>query len=237
MGVPSRYALLTRASTNALVAVLGRAWHLGRLDRRISQLAPPPHLYRRPDLGPAVPDQPTRAGGITGQIESKPIVAVARKPRYVDVTNPSLSVECPHCGLLTARFIDHCRNCGYKLWPSSVMAAAAFKVWRDADPSRAMASRFDLEVPVEPLDATIDYAARAHELGIHLFPNSNYPFIICVGALFLALAAIPFSNIARLVLAVIGGLIFLYGVVGWVLVEDVRMFPVDNPQSHGEVHH
>ena len=128
-------------------------------------------------------------------------MAVARKPRYVDVTNPSLSVECPHCGLLTARFIDHCRNCGYKLWPSSVMAAAAFKVWRDADPSRAMASRFDLEVPVEPLDATIDYAARAHELGIHLFPNSNYPFIICVGAHFLALAAIPFSNIARLVLA------------------------------------
>jgi len=153
------------------------------------------------------------------------------------VSNPSLSVECPNCGLRTARFVDQCRNCGYKLWPSSEMASAAFKAWRNADPSRAAASRFDLEVPLPPLEMTIDYAARAHELGIHLFPSSNYPFIICVGALFLALAAIPFSGTARLVLAIIGGLIFLYGVVGWVLVEDVRMFPADNPQSHGEVHH
>jgi len=164
-------------------------------------------------------------------------VAVARKPRYVDLANPSLSVECPNCGLRTARFVDQCRNCGYKLWPSSEMASAAFKAWRNADPSRAAASRFDLDVPLPPLEMTIDYAARAHELGIHLFPSSNYPFIICVGALFLALAAIPFSGTARLVLAIIGGLIFLYGVVGWVLVEDVRMFPADNPQSHGEVHH
>ena len=153
------------------------------------------------------------------------------------MSNPSLSVECPNCGLRTARFVDQCRNCGYKLWPSSEMASAAFKAWRNADPSRAAASRFDLEVPLPPLEMTIDYAARAHELGIHLFPSSNYPFIICVGALFLALAAIPFSGTARLVLAIIGGLIFLYGVVGWVLVEDVRMFPADNPQSHGEVHH
>jgi hypothetical protein len=163
-------------------------------------------------------------------------VAVARKPRYVDVSNPSLSVECPRCGLRTARFIDHCRNCGYKLWPSSVMASEAFKIWRDADPRRAEASRFDLELPGPAADTTIDYAARAHELGIHLFPSSNYPFVICVGALFLGLAAIPFSNTVRLVLGVIGGLIFLYGVVGWVLVEDVRMFPADT-RSHGEVHH
>ena len=164
-------------------------------------------------------------------------MAVARKPRYVDVSNPSLSVECPRCGLLTARFIDHCRNCGYKLWPSSVLAAAAFKAWRDADPSRAHTSRFYLELPSESVEAEVDYAARAHELGIHLFPNSNYPFIICVGALFLALAAIPFSSTVRIVLAVVGGLIFLYGVVGWVLVEDVRMYPVENPPAHGEVHH
>ena len=166
-----------------------------------------------------------------------PIVAVARKPRYVDVSNPSLSVECPRCGLLTARFIDHCRNCGYKLWPSSVVAAAAFKAWRDADPGRAEVSRFDLEIPPEPIVAEVDYAARAHELGIHLFPNSNYPFIICVGALFLALAAIPFSSTARIVLAVIGGLIFLYGVVGWVLVEDVRMYPSETPPAQGEGQH
>src|SRR5438094_6034350 len=117
------------------------------------------------------------------------------------------------------------------------MASAAFKAWRDADPSRAEASRYDLEPPEEPIDPTIDYAARAHQLGIHLFPNSNYPFIICVGSLFLGLAAIPFSGTARIVLAVIGGLIFLYGVVGWVLVEDVRMYPTETPSTQGEAHH
>lgn len=163
-------------------------------------------------------------------------MAVARKPRYVDVSNPSLSVECPRCGLRTARFIDLCRNCGYKLWPSSYVASAAFKVWRDADPARRDASRFDIEILVEPVDTTVDYAARAHDLGIHLFPNSNYPFIICVGALFLGLAGIPFPGPARIALLVIGGLIFLYGVVGWVLVEDVRMYPVDTPPTE-EVHH
>jgi hypothetical protein len=153
------------------------------------------------------------------------------------VSNPSLSVECPRCGLRTARFVDHCRNCGYKLWPSSVVASAAFKAWRDGDPSRAEASRFELDLPVEGGGAVIDYAERAHQLGIHLFPNSNYPFIICVGSLFLGLAAIPFSGTARIVLAVIGGLIFLYGVVGWVLVEDVRMYPTETPSTQGEVHH
>ena len=116
------------------------------------------------------------------------------------------------------------------------MASAAFKAWRDADPSRRDASRFDVLVPEEPVDVTVDYAARAHELGIHLFPNSNYPFIICVGALFLGLAGIPFSGPARIALLVIGGLIFLYGVVGWVLVEDVRMYPVETPPTE-EVHH
>ena len=164
-------------------------------------------------------------------------MAVASKPRYVDVTNPSLSVECPRCGLRTARFIDHCRNCGYKLWPSSVMASAAFKAWRDADPARADVSRFDMELPPPPVDATVDYAARAHELGIHLFPSSNWPIVICVGLLFLGLAAIPFPAAARIVLLVIGGIIFLTGVAGWVLVEDVRMFPTDAPQTHGDVHH
>lgn len=164
-------------------------------------------------------------------------MAVARKPRYVDVSNPSLSVTCPNCGLITARFVDLCRNCGYKLWPSSVMASEAFKAWRDADPLRRDTSRFDLELPGPEFDNTVDYAARAHELGIHIFPNSNYPFLICAGAFFLAFAAIPFEPVARIVLAVIGGLIFLVGVVGWVLVEDVRMYPSDAPQPHGEIHH
>jgi len=163
-------------------------------------------------------------------------VAASKKPRYVDVSNPSLAVDCPHCGLRTARFVDHCRNCGYKLWPSSHMASAAFQAWRAADPARAEASRFDLEVP-QNVDNTYDFSARAHELGIHLFPNSNWPFTICAGSLFLGLAAIPFASTTRIVLAVIGGLIFLYGVVGWVIVEDVRMYPADDAPHTGEAHH
>jgi hypothetical protein len=163
-------------------------------------------------------------------------VAAAKKPRYVDVANPSLAVDCPRCGLKTARFVDHCRNCGYKLWPSSVMASAAFLAWRAAEPARDTASRFDLEVPVH-IDNTVDFSARARELGIHLFPNSNWPFIICLGALFLGLAAIPFGSTTRIVLAVIGGVIFLYGVVGWVLIEDVRMYPGEASETGTEVHH
>jgi hypothetical protein len=162
-------------------------------------------------------------------------VPAAKTPRYVDVANPSLAVDCPRCGLRTARFIDQCGNCAYKLWPSSEVASAAFKAWRAADPDRALASRFDLEIPY-PIDNTIDFAARAHELGIHLFPNSNWPFIICVGVLFLAFGAIPFASTTRIALAVVGGLIFLYGVAGWVLVEDVRMFPSDG-EPGTEVHH
>jgi hypothetical protein len=163
-------------------------------------------------------------------------VAAAKKPRYVDVANPSLAVDCPRCGLKTARFVDLCRNCGYKLWRSSEMASAAFDAWRAADPSRAPVSRFDLEIP-SYVDSTVDFNARARELGIHLFPNSNWPFIICLGALFLGLAAIPFPSTPRITLAIIGGLIFLYGVVGWVLIEDVRMFPTDSSGPGSEVHH
>jgi len=163
-------------------------------------------------------------------------VAKAKRPRYVDVANPSLAVDCPRCGLRTARFIDHCRNCGYKLWPSSVLASAAFKAWQAADPARASASRFDLEIPVE-IDNTIDYEARAHQLGIHIFPNSNWPFTICLGALFLGLAAIPFGAEVRIALAVIGGVIFLVGVAGWVLVEDVKIYPAEGGPAGGEVHH
>jgi hypothetical protein len=165
-------------------------------------------------------------------------VTDAKKPRYVDVSNPSLAVDCPRCGLRTARFEDHCRNCGYKLWPSSVVAAAAFKAWQEVDPvHRSAVSRFDMDYPVE-VDNTIDYAARAHELGIHLSPPSNWPFVVCLGALFLGLAAIPFSGTTRIVLAVIGAVIFLWGVIGWVMVDDVRMFPSDSgAPPHGEGRH
>jgi hypothetical protein len=164
-------------------------------------------------------------------------VTAAIKTRYVDVSNPDLAVDCPRCGLKTARFVDQCRNCGYKLWPSSVMASAAFKAWRAADPvPRSRVSRFDMEYPVE-VDNTVDYSARAHQLGIHLSPNSNWPFVICLGLLFLALAAIPFETTTRIVLAVIGGVIFLWGVAGWVVIDDVQMFPSDEPAAGEEVHH
>ena len=164
-------------------------------------------------------------------------MTAAIKTRYVDVSNPDLAVDCPRCGLKTARFVDQCRNCGYKLWPSSVMASAAFKAWRAADPvPRSRVSRFDMEYPVE-VDNTVDYSARAHQLGIHLSPNSNWPFVICLGLLFLALAAIPFETTTRIVLAVIGGVIFLWGVVGWVVIDDVHMFPTDEPKVGEEVHH
>ena len=117
------------------------------------------------------------------------------------------------------------------------MASAAFKAWQAADPEpRRHVSRFDLEIPVE-VDNTIDYEARAHQLGIHLFPSSNWPFVISLGLLFLGFAAVPFPTVPRIVLAVIGGLIFLYGVVGWVLIEDVQMFPDDTTQASSEAHH
>ena len=151
------------------------------------------------------------------------------------MSNPGLVVECPSCGLTTARFVDHCRNCGYKLWPSGVMASAAFKAWRAADPERrSEVSRFDMDYPVH-IDDVVDYEARAHQLGIHLSPNSNWPFVICFGLFFLALAAIPFSATPRIVLAVIGGVIFLWGVVGWVVIDDSRMFPTESADA--EVHH
>ena len=130
-----------------------------------------------------------------------------------------------------------CRNCGYKIWPSSVMASAAFKAWQAADPvHRSEVSRFDLDYPAH-VDNTVDYVERAHQLGIHIFPSSNWPFVICLGVLFLSVAAIPFAPTTRIVLAAIGGVIFLWGVAGWVLVEDVKMFPDDSAQPQGEVHH
>src|SRR5258706_438792 len=65
----------------------------------------------------------------------------------------------------------------------------------------------------------------------------NWPFVICVGILFLGLAAIPFPSAARITLLVIGGIIFLYAVAGWVLVEDVKMYPGESIEPGAEVHH
>jgi hypothetical protein len=143
----------------------------------------------------------------------------------VDTANPALAIDCPHCGLLTPRFLQYCRNCGYSLWPSASVASAAFKLWKEADPARRFARPYDLELQVPTGPEVIDFEERAHRLGIHLFPSSSYPFVICLGIFLLALAAIPFGAPVRWVMGIAGMVIFLIGVFGWVVLEDVRMYP------------
>lgn len=148
----------------------------------------------------------------------------------MDIANPALAINCPNCGLRTARFLRYCTNCGYALWPSGPVASAAFQAWRDNDPARARARRFDVDVPVEPVDDTVDFEERAHHLGIHLFPPSLWPFPIAMGMGILGFAAVSFSGEPawlRIAMAVVGAIVLLTGVVGWVLVEDVNMFPDD----------
>ena len=151
-------------------------------------------------------------------------VVHSTRPRFVDTGNPALAVECPRCGLLTPRFLPYCKNCAFALWPSRAVAGAAFDAWQQADPARLGARPYDLELPAPPPTQVIDYEERAHRLGIHIFPSSSYPFVICVGFLFLGLAAVPFPAPARLTLLVLGLIVFLVGVVGWVVLEDVRMY-------------
>jgi hypothetical protein len=143
----------------------------------------------------------------------------------VDTGNPALAIHCPNCGLLTPRFLQYCRNDGYSLWPSAPAASAAFAAWKDADPARRDARPYDLELPDLSGPEVVDFEERAHHLGIHIFPSSNYPFVICLGMFLLSLAAIPFGTAPRVVLGVAGLVIFLIGVVGWVVLEDVRMYP------------
>ncbi len=45
-----------------------------------------------------------------------------------------------------------------------------------------------------------------------------------MGFLFLGLAAVPLAPALRISLFVIGLLIFLIGVIGWVVLEDVQMY-------------
>jgi hypothetical protein len=167
--------------------------------------------------------------------------------RYVDVSNPALAIDCPRCGLITARFMEFCSNCGYQLWPSGEMATAAFLEWKAADPSRAGASRYMLALPGQSVPEAanvIDYDARANELGIHVFmPYTPYPIVICVGMLILGLAAVQVAqgepSWLRIALGVVGAVIFLYGVFGWVVREDVRIYPGDDnthPGEHGDGH-
>ena len=151
----------------------------------------------------------------------------------MDTGNPALGIDCPRCGLRTARFMEFCRNCGYALWPSVEAASRAFKIWRDADPGRALVRPYDVEVPAAPVDDRLDYDARAHELGIHVFPSSVWPFPICLGLLFLGIAAIPFATPVRIGLGAFGAIIFLISVIGWVVVEDTKIYP-SGDGGHGE---
>jgi hypothetical protein len=112
------------------------------------------------------------------------------------------------------------------------VAAAAFHAWQAADPARRRARPYDLELPPADGEPVVDFEERAHRLGIHLFPPSRYPFVICISFLFLGLAAVPFATTARIVLAVVGGVIFLIGVVGWVVLEDTRMYPSEDLVTH-----
>jgi hypothetical protein len=163
-------------------------------------------------------------------VKSQP-VSPATQPRFVDTDNPSLAVECPSCQLLTPRFLPYCRNCGFALWDSGPQASAAFTAWRRADPGRARARRYDLGLPAGP-SKTFDYDHRAHELGIHLPGPTRFPILICLGFLLLGVAGAPLPSAAgRIALAAIGASIFLLGVVGWVVIEDARMFPKEDPHS------
>ncbi len=173
------------------------------------------------------------AGGPSGDTIGP--VAPATRPRFVDTGNPAMAVDCPRCGLLTPRFLPYCRNCGFGLWPSRAYAGAAFHAWQQTDPARTAARPYDLQVPGPAGREVVDYEERAHRLGIHIFPSSNYPFVICMGFLFLFLAAVPFPSLARLVLGAIGLLIFLIGVIGWVVLEDVRMYPAEEEEEPGQL--
>ena len=164
-------------------------------------------------------------------------MAVVNRPRFVDTGNPALGIACPRCGLQTARFMEFCRNCGYALWPSVEAASRAFRIWRDADPVREFARPYDVAMPDLAPPPVMDYDARAHELGIHVFPSSIWPFPICVGLFFLGLAAIPFSGPVRIGLAAFGAIIFLVSVVGWVVVEDSRIYPASETGPGETVHH
>ena len=127
--------------------------------------------------------------------------------------------------------MEFCRNCGYALWPSVEAASRAFKIWRAADPAREIARPYDLDLAKPAPPSVLDYEAKAHELGIHLFPSSVWPFPICVGLLFLGLAAVPFSGPVRLACAAFGAIVFLVSVIGWVVVEDTKMYPASEPDA------
>jgi hypothetical protein len=165
---------------------------------------------------------------------------MAHAADYVDVTNPAVGIDCPRCGLLTARFGWFCRNCGFRLWPTNVAAARAYRAWRLADPARSYVHQWDDMPAIEEVKVIhVDFEEQAHGLGIHIFPSSVWPILVCVGVLFLFLAFPPFPTIVRIIMAVIGVLFFIAAIAGWML-EDVRMFPKDDAADgaggHGSAH-
>ena len=164
---------------------------------------------------------------------------MAHAADYVDTENPTVGIDCPRCGLLTARFGWFCRNCAFRLWPNAETAARAYRTWRLADPSRMYLHQWD-DTPVvdENKVILVDFEAQAHELGIHIFPSSRWPVMVCAGVAFLAFAAIPFPSWARIAMLVIGAIFFLLAIAGWML-EDVNLYPKDDASGggHGEVHH
>jgi len=97
----------------------------------------------------------------------------------------------------------------------------------------------DMPVIEEVKVIHVDFEEQAHHLGIHIFPSSVWPILVCVGVLFLFLAFPPFPTIVRIVMAVIGVLFFIAAIAGWML-EDVRMFPKDDAADaaggHGPAH-
>jgi len=164
-------------------------------------------------------------------------VAGATKARYVNVGDPSLAIDCPRCGLRAARFMEFCSNCGYSVWPTSAMASAAFGAWKEHDLARADARPFDRELPSDRSRPLVDYEARAHELGVHITPNSNNPILICAGMFFMGFAFVPLPGWVRVATGVVGAILFFWGVIGWVIVEDTQMFPRDDVAEPHETAH
>lgn len=161
---------------------------------------------------------------------------MAQAADFVDTGNPAVGIDCPKCGLLTARFGWFCRNCGFRLWPNALAAARAYRTWRLADTSRMYIHQWDDTPALGGSEViVVDFGEKAHQLGIHLFPASLWPILVCVGVFFLALAAIPFAPIARIILLGIGIVFFIFAIAGWML-EDVRMFPADEAGGHGDSH-
>jgi hypothetical protein len=156
---------------------------------------------------------------------------------FVDTGNPAVGIDCPNCGLLAARFGWFCRNCGFRLWPDAETAARAFRIWRLADPARAYVHQYD-DSPAMDVDDVVyvDFMERAHGLGIHIFPSSTWPIMICLGVFFGAFAFVAFPTPVRIVMGALFAIFFIGGIAGW-LMEDVKMFPTDETVSGREAHH